>query len=347
MRQVPRILAFFIFIYFSFSAVAHTKPIKLDFPEMEIGIADSPAGPTGVTLFYFPKGAQAAVDIRGGSVGTFFTQDKMHQGEAQIDGILLCGGGILGLEAVSGVISSIFEQRKQNDFNQMPLITGGVIFDYTPRKNFIYPDHQLGKKAYQQRKVNQFKSGRHGVGSSATVGKLFGEHHLAGQGGAFAQFGETKIAVFTVINAMGVILDDKGNIIYGTKTPQTLSEFINLSGDKLAQIGPISFNNPSNTTLTVVVTNEKLSPRHLQQLGRSVHHALSQVIYPYATILDGDLVYTVSTQSRTSDLYQPGSEIDKDLNLKMIYLSTVAGQLAKTAVWNAIPASLATPDKSG
>lgn len=337
MRQVPQILLSVI-LFLTSSSHAHTptKTLSLDFPEMEIGIADNPAGPTGVTLFYFPKGAQAAVDIRGGSVGTFFTQEKMHQGEAQIDGILLCGGGILGLEAVSGVISSIFEQRKQNNFNQMPLITGGVIFDYTPRKNFVYPDHQLGKKAYQQRKTNQFLLGRHGVGASASVGKLFGEHYLAGQGGAYAQFGETKIAVFTVLNAMGVILDDKGNIVHGTKTQQTLAEFVNLSGQKLAQIGPIGFNNPSNTTLTVVVTNEKLSPRHLQQLGRSVHHALSQVIYPYATILDGDLVYTVSTQSRTSDLYQPGSEIDKDLNLKMIYLSTVAGQLAKTAVWNAI-----------
>jgi L-aminopeptidase/D-esterase-like protein len=337
MRQVPQILLCFI-LFFTSAIQAHIKPrtLALDFPDMEIGIADNPAGPTGVTLFYFPKGAQAAVDIRGGSVGTFFTQEKMNQGEAQIDGILLCGGGILGLEAVSGVISNIFEQRKQNDFNQMPLITGGVIFDYTPRKNFVYPDHELGKKAYQQRKTNHFLLGQHGVGASATVGKLFGEHHLAGQGGAYAQWGETKIAVFTVLNAMGVILDEKGNIVHGTKTKQTLSELINLSGQKLAQIGPIGFNNPSNTTLTVVVTNEKLSPRHLQQLGRSVHHALSQVIYPYATILDGDLVYTVSTQSRISDLYQPGSEIDKDLNLKMIYLSTVAGQLAKTAVWNAI-----------
>lgn len=338
MRQVPQVI--FILLIFLYSTISSAKStsqnLSFDFPDFEIGTAENPKGPTGVTLFYFPKGAQAAVDIRGGSVGTFFTQEKMHQGEAQIDGILLCGGGILGLEAVSGVISSIFKERQQSDFNQMPLISGGVIYDYTPRTNFIYPDHALGQQAYKQRRTNQFPSGRFGVGSSATVGKLFSEYHLAGQGGAFKQYGQTKIAVFTVLNAVGVILDEKGQILYGTNQRMSLTEFTQKAGDKLLHPGPIEFKPGRNTTLTVVVINEKLSPRHLQQLGRSVHHALSQVITPYATILDGDLVYTISTQTRESDLYSPGAQIDNDMNLKLIYLSTVAGQLAKQAVWNAV-----------
>jgi L-aminopeptidase/D-esterase-like protein len=85
-----------------------------------------------------------------------------------------------------------------------------------------------------------------------------------------------------------------------------------------------------------VVINEKLAPRHLKQIGKQVQHALSQVIYPYATILDGDVLYTVSTRSVESDLYAPGADIETDLNAKFIYLGMVAGELAKQAVWNAV-----------
>lgn len=334
----PYLAVIGIMLFFASSLQAKAPPssMSFDFPDFLVGSAEYSEGPTGLTLFYFPQGAQAAVDIRGGSVGTFFTQEKMHQGEAIIDGIALAGGGIVGLEAVSGVVSTLFAQRRQKDFNQMPLITGGVIFDYTPRQNYIYPDKALGKKAFKNLQKNQFKIGKKGAGSSATVGKLFGHYHAAGQGGAFGQWGETKIAVFTVVNAIGVILNDKGEIVYGVDKPYSMEAFLKKVGNKLSTKEAIHFANAGNTTLTVVIINQKLAPRHLQQIGRSVHHALSQVIYPYASILDGDLVYTVSTGTVESDLYMPGAAIETDLNLKNIYLGTLAGDLAKQAVWSAV-----------
>lgn len=314
--------------------------LTFDFPDFLIGSAEYSEGPTGLTLFYFPKGAQAAVDIRGGSVGTFFTQEKMQQGEALIDGVVLTGGGIVGLESVSGIVSELFAQRQNQSFHQMPLITGGVIFDYTPRQNALYPDKALGVKALANLKINEFKLRSHGAGSSATVGKLFGRYYPAGQGGAFGQWGDTKVAVFTVVNAVGVILNDKGEIVYGVEKPLSMEAFLKQSAAALMREGPVTFANAGgNTTLTVVIINQKLAPRHLQQIGRSVHHALSQVIYPYASPLDGDLVYTISTGSIESDLYRPGASIETDLNLKTIHLCTLAGDLAKQAVWSAVGVS--------
>lgn len=328
-----------------FSAYATDKSIsspnanpllKFDFSDFQVASVENRAGPTGVTLFYFPKGAQAAVDIRGGSVGTFFTQEKMKQGEAWIDGVAFAGGGILGLEAVAGAISSLFTQRQQNAFSQMPLISGGVIFDYTPRGNYIYPDKTLGQQAFSALRTGEFKIGKFGAGASATVGKLFGQYVSAGQGAAFAQWGDTKIAVFTVVNAVGVILNEKGDIIHGLAEPLSMTDYVNKAGKLLARNEAINFDTAGNTTLTIVITNQKLAPRHLQQLGRTVHHALSQVIYPYASILDGDMVYTISTGSVESDLYSPGANIETDLNLKQIYLGLTAGALAKQAVWSAV-----------
>lgn len=318
------------------SKTTSLKTLTYDFPDFQVGSVEYDAGPTGMTLFYFPKGAQAAVDIRGGSVGTFFTQEKMQQGEAIIDGVVLAGGGIVGLESVSGVVSQLFKERQNQSFHQMPLITGGVIFDYTPRKNFLYPDKALGEKALANKVANQFPIGKKGAGSSATVGKLFGGYFPAGQGGAFAQWGDTKVAVFTVVNAIGVILNEKGDIVYGTSKPMKMDAFLDKAGKQLTREGPVHFGNAGNTTLTVVIINQKLAPRHLQQVGRSVHHALSQVIYPYASTLDGDLVYTISTGSVESDLYRPGASIETDLNLKNVYLGTLAGDLAKQAVWSAV-----------
>jgi L-aminopeptidase/D-esterase-like protein len=316
MRQVPRTALFLLTIFFAHPLYAKSPVLTFDFPEVQVGSAENLAGPTGVTLFYFPQGAQAAVDIRGGSVGTFFTQEKMHQGDAYIDGVVFAGGGILGMEAMSGVVSSLFEKENQANFSKMPLITGAVIYDFTPRNTKVYPDHALGRKAFANLKTGEFSQGKHGVGISATQNKLLGKSYQpAGQGGAFAQIGKTKIAVFTVVNSVGKIgerCDSVTSLLQKEKQPYQ-------PGMK-------------NTTLTIVIINEKLSPRHLQQLGRQVHHALSQAIHPYATILDGDVLYTVSTRSIESDLYSPGSDISSDVNPKLIYLGMVAGELAKEAV---------------
>ena len=36
--------------------------VELDFPGLEIGVAEYDEGPTGTTVFYFPSGAMAAAD---------------------------------------------------------------------------------------------------------------------------------------------------------------------------------------------------------------------------------------------------------------------------------------------
>lgn len=334
-------VTFLVLCFFSTISFAQTHPIqektlRFDFPDVQVGVAENKAGPTGITLFYFPKGAQAAVDIRGGSVGTFFTQEKMHQGEAYLDGVAFTGGGILGMEAIAGAVSSLYAKENKTHFSKMPLISGAVIFDFTPRSNKHYPDKALGQEAFAKLKSGEFPQGRHGAGVSATNGKLFGDSFTpAGQGAAFGQIGKTKIAVFTVVNAVGVVLNDKGEVVHGS----TLSKKELLEKSHTLLQEPKKAFNPAgagNTTLTLVVINEKLSPRHLQQIGRQVHHALSHVIYPYATILDGDVLYTVSTGTEVSDIYAPGEQIEADLNAKRFYLGLKAGELAKQAVWNAV-----------
>jgi hypothetical protein len=39
--------------------------LTFDFPAVRVGVAEYDDGPTGATVFYFPKPMKAAVDVRG------------------------------------------------------------------------------------------------------------------------------------------------------------------------------------------------------------------------------------------------------------------------------------------
>lgn len=335
-------MAFISCVSASTGMMSHTENsqsfLRFDFADFQIGHAENAEGPTGCTVLFFPNSAQAAIDIRGGSVGSFFTQEKMQLGEAQIDAIVLTGGGILGLEAVAGVTSKIFAQnQQQSKFQSMPLVTGGVIFDFTPRlSSRIFPDKDLGQQALAQAHVNQTRIGSVGVGRSATFGKLLGTGYIpSGFGAAFHQIGQTKIAVFTVVNAIGHIVDRDGQIVMDNNKRLSQKAFVQKVEKNFNHLDKKSIEQ-GNTTLSVLIINEKLSARHLQQLGRQVHHAISQVIYPYSSIRDGDMLYSISTKSQDSGLCHIGSEIAHDMDPRLIQLGVIASQVAKEAVWSIV-----------
>jgi len=50
-----------------------------------------------------------------------------------------------------------------------------------------------------------------------------------------------------------------------------------------------------NTTLTLVVTNLKLSAEELTQVARQVHASMARAIQPFATMDDGDVLFAMTT----------------------------------------------------
>jgi L-aminopeptidase/D-esterase-like protein len=44
-----------------------------------------------------------------------------------------------------------------------------------------------------------------------------------------------------------------------------------------------------------VITNQKLTRRELKQLGVQVHASMARAIQPFHALVDGDVLYTVST----------------------------------------------------
>lgn len=293
--------------------------LTFDFPGMLVGVAEYPEGPTGCTVFSFPAGVPLAVDVRGGSPSVVGDLGRTHA-------ICLTGGSIYGLEAVAGVGAELLAQRGYDaSWTNIGLTAGAVIYDYGARQNTVHPDEALGRAALRWARPGHFPLGPRGAGCSATTGKglRLKRGEAAGQGGAFRQIGETRIAVFTVVNAIGVIVDRKGRVVRGGLDRRTgrREPLVEEAEQIIAGAFPrADVPEGVNTTLTVVVTNRQLDERSLRQLGRQVHSSMARAIQPFHTLFDGDVLFAATTAEVADDGVGEGA------------LGVIASELAWDAV---------------
>lgn len=264
--------------------------LEFDFPALQIGVAEYEAGPTGCTVFAFAQDVATAIDARGGMVGKTGDYDWSQA-------ICLAGGSLPGLEAAAGVSAALFEQSGYA-LESVPQVCGAIIFDYGRRENRIYPDLTLGQAALRAARPGVFPLGARGAGRSAGCGGVFdpARTEQSGQGGAFRQVGPTRIAAFSVVNALGVVLNREGQVVRGNRDPQT-GQRSHPYPELLRRLEAGEPTAPpwGNTTLTVIVTNQKLSRRQLDQFARQVHSSMARIIYPFHSLLDGDVLYAVTT----------------------------------------------------
>ena len=110
------------------------------------------------------------------------------------------------------------------------------------------------------------------------------------------------MAVFTVVNAIGAIVDRDGNVVRGYHDRDTGLRRQLVPGVEERLAGGIAVRPPpGNTTLTVVATNLRLDQRQLRTLGRQVHASMARAIQPFHALEDGDVLFTVSTGAVQSD----------------------------------------------
>lgn len=297
--------------------------LKFDFPALQIGIAEYKEGPTGCTVFYFPEGATAAVDVRGGDCGTIQVQ-KYEAGDRHVDAICFTGGSEYGFGTIAGVAAELLSLRGYSvEPQNLVQIPGAVIYDFPLRDNVIYPDEALGRAAMRNVRTGVFPLGARGAGCSAAVGigLDFMQREQSGQGAAFRRVGPTKIAVFTVVNAIGAIVDRQGRVVHGHLDRKSGKRYhiIEQVERKLGK-NILPHGRKGNTTLTLLVTNQRLNPQSLRQLGKQVHTSMARAIQPFHTIYDGDVFFTVTT-----------NEIDYS-SLSEISLGAIVSELAWDAV---------------
>ncbi|MGH9941210.1 MAG: P1 family peptidase [Pyrinomonadaceae bacterium] len=312
--------------------------LEFDFPSLHIGTAEYEEGPTGATVFYFPKGVAAAVDVRGGAPGTTNTDWlQLGYGGPGLDAICFAGGSWYGLEAASGVRAELLETTQKDPFTEVANVAGAIVYDFPGRTNTVYADKELGRAALRAARPNRFPLGARGAGRFVSVGKYMGTNYReqGGQGGAFLQVGVTKIAVFTVVNALGAIVDRQGVVVRGLRDPQTgarlsQADALRLMIERAEPPKPAPPSDaqkpmPSNTTLTLVVTNQKLEHWQLRRLAVQVHASMARAIQPFQMQADGDVLFAATT-----------AEVENP-RLSLNTLAVLASEAAYDAVLSSIP----------
>ncbi len=311
--------------------------LQLDFPSLHIGVAEYQEGPTGATVFYFPGGAIGAVDVRGGAPGTVST-DVLRLGYESpfVSAISFAGGSAYGLAAAAGVAAEIKSRRiDPTAWDSIAVVPGAIIFDLGSRRfNGVTPDEALGRAALRAARPGVFPLGARGAGRFAMQGSFFGARSHSGQGGAFRQVGPTKIAVFTVVNARGTIVDRAGRVVRcsndptvtdcGSITDALEQAFEQIEGRADSEPRPAEVGVTSNTTITLVVTNQRLDYWALERFATHVHSSMARAIQPFHTENDGDALFALTT----------GEVSNPDLPPEDLYV------LAADVAWDAILSSV-------
>lgn len=319
--------------------------LRFDWPMLSIGTGQYEDGPTGLTVIRFKDRVHAAIDTRGGGPGTV-NSDYLRLGYEfpELDAIVLSGGSWYGLEAVTAVNTALKDDgTRSGHWDNVGLVEGSIIYDFGGRRlNEIYPDKRLAQAALRAARPGWFPVGAYGAGRSAVAGGIFGCNARSGQGAAFRQIGDVKIAVFTVVNALGVVVDRDGKVVSchkGSRWPRDLTASY-LMGNAPASLQPGwdgeegDAPERKNTTISVVVTNRKMSKAELNRLAVQVHTSMARAIQPFATEMDGDVLYAVST-----------AEVDKGPGdfLPSAEIGVAASELMWDAVLAAVQPQAAAP----
>jgi L-aminopeptidase/D-esterase-like protein len=207
--------------------------------------------------------------------------------------------------------------------------------------NEIYPDKRLAQAAFRAARPGVFPLGARGAGRLAKFGGFFGCNAFSGQGGAVRTHGEIKVAAFVVVNSYGMVTkrDGQAAACFGKaewpddlRTVDLLRQFPAYRQDGWPRIEGEASGHKTNTTLTLVVVNQKLTVVELQRLAVQVHASMGRVIQPFATFYDGDVLYAVST-----------AEVEQQ-HMSATDLGVLASETVWDAVLAAVPEQPTVPD---
>lgn len=292
------------------------KEIKLqDIEGFQIGSVENKEGGTGCTVIVCPQGAPCGVDIRGGGpasrenglLNPVAAADRIHA-------VVLSGGSAYGLDAAGGVMRYLEEHGIGLPVGDaiVPLVVEACIFDLECGEN-VRPDLAMGYAACEAAAMNApLQEGNYGVGTGATVGKLFGKAGMMKSGlGTYAlQIGDLQVGAIMAVNAFGDVIDEKGDILAGLRNPDG-TEFADSREMILAhyeELAPIlaGAGTTTNTTIGAVITNGCFDKTKLTKLAALSSNGLVRAVRPVNTTADGDSIFALSVGQVTCDLNLAG-----------------------------------------
>lgn len=278
-----------------------TKNLITDVDGVKIGNAEDARAMTGVTAIIPDTPAVAGVDVRGGGPGTRETEalnpDCLVE---RVEGIVLSGGSVFGLEAAAGAVMALAKQGRGFDVRgiRVPIVPSAILFDLANAGSKDWGDmppyRQLGMEAVEN-VTDDFPLGNIGAGYGAAAGKMKGG---LGSASLISEDGVQVGAIFAV-NPVGSVVMPGTRHFWAWPFEQK-SEFGGMGSPDLA--GDISLDMPTesrlveNTTIGVVATNIALTKSEAKRVAIMAHDGLARAIRPVHTPFDGDSIFAISTE---------------------------------------------------
>ncbi len=317
-----------------------------DIRGIEVGHAQNEEALTGCTVILCRKGAVAGVDVRGGAPGTRETDllnpvnlvEKVHA-------IVLAGGSAFGLDAASGVMQYLEENKI--GFNtgaaRVPIVPSAILYDLSIGRADVRPDSAMGARAAASANSNPPAEGNVGAGTGASVGKMFGTSLAMKSGLGTASMdigGGVIVGAIVAVNAFGDVVDPKSDeIVAGLRSgkigPLRIGKKEKFA-DTLAMMksftgrGILNFASRGNTVIGAVATNAKLTKAQAAKVAQMAQDGFARTIRPAHTMLDGDVIFALSTGTKKMDVSIIGAfaaEIMAQAILRAVKTAKSAGGL--------------------
>jgi len=284
---------------------------------------------TGCTVILCPDKTVASCYINGSAPGSREIALLAPERKIQhIHALFLTGGSAFGIGATEGVVRYLEERGigYETPFAKVPLVPAAVIYDLYLGNPKGRPSADNAYEACNNAQSSFKKQGSIGAGTGATVGKWAGlEHSMkGGLGVAEERLGDLWVRTVVIVNSVGDIVDNNGQIIAGAIEDNR--EFIAKSGNQSRLVLRES-GFGQNTVLSVVLTNAQLSKIEAYVLAKRAAAGLARSIYPVSTSYDGDIVFVLSNGDTNKEI-----DLIAELSIETVRQGVISGVYNATRV---------------
>ena len=258
-----------------------------------VGSWTAEQGHTGCTVILPPAGSLGAVAIRGGAPGTREAAALGATGNVkECHAVVLSGGSAFGLATADGVSGWCEEHGIGYDKGvaRIPIVGAAIVFDLRTA-GAVRPDAAAGRAACEAAVEDDPEMGSVGVGAGCTVGKTGGLEYAAkgGQGWAVVRDGGITVGALMAVNALGDVLDERGDVLAGSSAPDDVVRFP--AGVPLGAPAPLE-----NTVIGCLVTDARLPKHEAVRAADLAQSGVARAVSPAHTTYDGDAMFLLCAQ---------------------------------------------------
>lgn len=275
-----------------------------DVPGLKVGNSHDSVLKSGVTVVVGDGPMTASYAVMGGAPGTRETDLlEPDKSVAQVDAVVLSGGSTFGLDAATGVVAGLREQRRGFKLRNLriPLVPAAIIFDLLNGGDKDWTDTPypaLGRAALDAA-AQEFDLGTAGAGTGALTGTLKGG---LGSSSLVLDSGAT-VGALIAANPVGGV-NTPGERYFWAAPFEIDDEFGGLGPDPRSGLGRnfvsqkyAALESLANTAIGVVATDAALTKSQAKRIATMAHDGIARAIVPSHLPNDGDLVFCVSTQA--------------------------------------------------